>query len=240
MIIDPIIFITLSLISIVLSIGVVVLVSSYSKILSDQHTKDKELENLKNSISQDGLAVLDQARKKSYKMIEDAHMKASEIIGGATVNTNTSKEELEKELQHLIVQQEEIFKKASHELESSYQSVLEELKKQNADQIKHISEDLEKEAVSEISEFKGVLEKQTVQAEQLVSQKVEQEYQAINKELQEYKDQQFKKIDESIYKVLQEVSIAVIGKSLNLDDQQSIIRHALEEAKKEGDFTHGQ
>ena len=93
---------------------------------------------------------------------------------------------------------------------------------------------LDEEMIEEVEEFKDVLEKETLGSEELVRQKVNEKYQKIEQELEEYKRIQFEKLDESIYRVLAKITKEIVGEAVSLEGQQELVMRVLEEAKKEG------
>ena len=60
--------------------------------------------------------------------------------------------------------------------------------------------------------------------------------QTAKKEVQYYKQEQIKKIDNEIYKILQNVSMLVLRKTIPLEDHEQLILDALNKAKEEKVF----
>jgi len=58
----------------------------------------------------------------------------------------------------------------------------------------------------------------------------------IEKELETYKQQRMKSIDQTVMTIIQKASQEIFNKSLSAGDHQSIVIDALEKAKKEGVF----
>ncbi len=56
------------------------------------------------------------------------------------------------------------------------------------------------------------------------------------KEIDAYKEKRMKQLDEKVYLVLKKVAIAVLGKTIDLNRHQRIVKEALEKAKNEGFF----
>jgi hypothetical protein len=55
----------------------------------------------------------------------------------------------------------------------------------------------------------------------------------MEKELEVYKAERLKKVDEKIFEILKDASTKAIGKSLSLEDHEDVVIKALEDAKRE-------
>ncbi len=86
--------------------------------------------------------------------------------------------------------------------------------------------------LDEVKEFADTLHKETIESQQIVEQKVQEEYKKVEGEIKQYKDEQMAKIEESIYDILHDVSHKVMGKALSLKDHEALVLEALEEAKR--------
>ena len=56
------------------------------------------------------------------------------------------------------------------------------------------------------------------------------------KEIDDYKEKRLRQLDEKVYLVLKKVAIAVLGKTIDLNQHQQIVKDALEKAKNEEFF----
>lgn len=106
---------------------------------------------------------------------------------------------------------EKIKQSAEESYEKALQKELGKLNEKNIDILNNISKDI----VS------------------MLKQKAEEDYSKVKKELEEYKGERLKKIDENIYNLLLDVSKETIGKALTFEDHQELILEALDKAKKE-------
>ena len=119
---------------------------------------------------------------------------------------------------------------------ADYKNTLETLKINNLKLLQSIINDIKTQAQTNVEDFKEILEKETVKSQQLVGEKIDEEYQTLHKELEIYKAKRLKQIDDSVYEILQNVSKKVLGKSIKLNDQEELVLDSLAEAKKEGLF----
>lgn len=233
MLIEPIILVELLITIFILATALIVLVIYYAKSLSSFHTLQKEEDHLKSQIHKKGNALLEEARSTSNQIITDANLKAQTIISSAHAFNNDSKIALDKKLEDVVKNQAESLEKASAELTKKYQKSFEELKEENINMLKKTSKDIEQSALNEVFDFKEILEKETLTAQKIIEQKIEDQYAKVQNEIQTYKTEKLVKIDELIYKIIQQVCEKVIGKTLSIRDHQDLVIEALSEAKQE-------
>lgn len=146
--------------------------------------------------------------------------------------TGQSREKIEKAVEEVIRKVgdfgENIGKNLLDELKSltkteedKYQNSLEEGRKELTKVFIEISSYLRKAAETEAESFK-------IEAQKALAQIVDE----YKKAVEEYKLASFKRVNDSIYKLLSQVSKDVIGKSLNRQDHEDLVIKSLEEAQK--------
>lgn len=120
---------------------------------------------------------------------------------------------------------EEIIKNYRNQFENGNQEVkkvISEISRQAAEETKKTSEILLEEFSQKFGEIyhltRSALNKKTIEAGQ---------------EIENYKKEEFKKIDRKIYQILGEVAKKTIGKAVDLSDHEKLVMEALEKAKKE-------
>ena len=59
---------------------------------------------------------------------------------------------------------------------------------------------------------------------------------SAQKEISDYKRESLRKVEDALYRILNLVTKSVLGKALNLEDQQDLVIHALNEAKQQAFF----
>ena len=182
------------------------------------------------------LKVLEEARLSSLKIVRDANEKALHTLEGSNVFNQNLSSEMEGSLKDMSQRQIDTLEALSNDLFRTYEQAINTEKQKNIDTIHSASETLKEEILNEVGEFKATLHKETVDSQNLVEQELKKEYDSIRQELQKYKEEQYKKIDSMIYDVTILAAKKVIGKSLDLDNQQDLVLESLEEAKKQGVF----
>src|SRR5439155_747729 len=113
------------------------------------------------------------------------------------------------------------------------QDMLLSIKNENINMFKNISKQFESEALAEVQDFKQIMQQETVGSQKIVEQKLEQNYQEVEKEVDAYRAKRMQQVDESIMKILYDVSKEVFGKGLDVKSQEELVLKCLGEAKQE-------
>lgn len=232
MTIEPIVFYDLVIIAFVLGLGLVVLIVFYAQVLNKLHLMQKDEEKLKQQINKKGEEVLDRAREKAEEVITEAVDKAQEILGSAALFNEKAKSILDRKLESVSKNQAGMLERSSLDLLKDYEKAIEELKQDNINLFRNISKNIETYASQELKDFKDTLQKETVDSQKIVEQKIEEEFKKAEDDLKTYKLEQLKKIDESIFLLLHNISEMTIGKILNFEQHEELIIEALEKAKR--------
>lgn len=230
---NQLIFISILATNTLLAIVLLAIGVSYAKTVKRLSDSEKERDLLSLQMQEKTSAVLDEARHRAIGIIKDANAKAQSIISSSAELDEQSKQTLATKLEQLSKEESEQFGKSSEDISKMYEAMLQKLREEHLNLLKNMANDIEKQAVSEIDEFKSLLEKDTVSTQKELQEKIDTEYLAIRSELAKYKAARIKKIDDTIYEVLETVSLEIIGKSINLEDQQKLVMDALTEAKSE-------
>lgn len=153
------------------------------------------------------------------------------------------KKKFAQEIEENIVEFKNEFKKTSEEIIKSYKSQFE-----SADeQIKILLTELNQAAKKEFSKIQETNLKTSEELSKDFTQKFAKIYQltqdSLNKkvaetekEIENYKKERFKEIDQKIYQLLGEVAKKTIGKAVDLSTHEKLVMDALQKAKKEGIF----
>lgn len=179
---------------------------------------------------------LDEARQKSAKIIDNANSKALDIVTKADMSADIASENFNEQAVKTASRQIKQLEKTTEEFTKLYEKVLHDLKFKNIEILQNVSEDIQTSALKEINSFRDSVERLTVSSEALVKKKIDSDYETAKKEIESYKENELKKIDNGIYSLLEKISMLALGKALNLSDQEDLIIKSLEKAKKEGVF----
>ncbi|MCL5114029.1 MAG: hypothetical protein M1372_02560 [Patescibacteria group bacterium] len=232
--IDPLIFFDLIAAVFLLSLAITAIAISYARAVKKFNSYQKEADLLLTQIHKKESDLLEDARIKAGKIIEEANVKAQDILNSTNNLNNDSKKTLEDALEKLVKHQAGYFEKVSEDFLKTYQQELASLKEKNIEILRNVSKNIEEDTTNEVKDFDSVLEKETIASQKIVEEKIEQEYTKIQKDTEEYRSQMIKKVDEQIYKIIEEVSKQVLGKGLSLQEHEDLVIDALSKAKKEG------
>jgi len=169
--------------------------------------------------------LVDSARRKSLKLVQEANSKAQVILAQAGDISEESKTNIDRALQELAAKQEDILNQTSVELKDI-----------GLHTIENAAKEIEKGVLAEVSQFEDIVHKETVESEKLVEEKVNKDYQKVKEEIQKYRDEEMAKTDQSVFNVLKDVSTQVLGHALSMEEHRDLVLDALEEAKKRNLF----
>jgi flagellar biosynthesis/type III secretory pathway protein FliH len=91
-------------------------------------------------------------------------------------------------------------------------------------------------ANEEVDNFKDALRQETVEVEKLVGEKVAQRYDAVSREIEDYRQKKLTEVEDKIVTLLEAVGQKVFGRSIPVDQHLELVRKSLEEAKRDGMF----
>jgi hypothetical protein len=236
MAIDPISLIFLTLAVTVLAVVLYLLARSYTKMADKLHSAQKDINSLKNQLSENPIKLLEQAHEKAQELINQANKQAADILASSKVYEDNSNQALKSKLSELEKQQESVFSKASQDMKIAYQNMITQIQEQDINTLKTMTKDIESDVLSDFKEFRDELEKETIKSEKVVKEKIDDEYLTLEKDLEEYKKQKYQKLDDDIYKILYRVSEMVLNQGIPYDKHKELVIEALETAKKEQVF----
>jgi len=191
------------------------LIEKYDKIRTSAQEAEKALE-------QQRARVLEEAKVQAKQIVTEAQTRSGQLISEAASFGNQTKELLGSELNKL----------QAVEL-GYYQKALEETKLQAQASLGGISKDVRQEVVRQIDAVRigltGEIQKAQLETRQMLSAS----YKKMEDEIEAYKAERLKRVDETIFEILKDVSAKAIGKTLSLEDHEDVVVKALEDAKKE-------
>lgn len=149
------------------------------------------------------------ARQKGIKIIESAKDRAMEILTESRLGARDNQGEMDKALQQVTKKQLERYKEI----------------------LQNISKSIEEDTKKEVDQFKKVLEMETVGAQKVVKDRIEEEYEKVNEEVEAYKAEKMKKVESEVGEIMKEFTKIALGK-LSVEQQKVVLLDALEEAKR--------
>lgn len=216
-----------------LCVALLFLVRFYSNLIGKIQETEKEKVLLHSNITQKAQDILSQAHKQNEEIIVRANEQAGQILSDASKTKMSSDDLLKHKLSEMAALQEETLKKLSAEYLASHEKALSSMQSQDLVEVKKISEQFENKLEEQLTEFSTELKKETLEAESQMGSRIEQEYAKNHQEIEQYKQKEIAKIQESLPGILERLSVAILGKSFSTADHEQLIQQALEEAKKE-------
>jgi len=214
-------------------LGVVLMfVYAYVKLHTQLMTLTKQNMYLKNDESGRAEEILHDAHKRALIIIDGANQKATSVLTEAHQIDDTTSRTMQTQLANAAHLHSEELKKASADLLTVYKKALDEIRSEDIQNATNITKNVNKIAEEQIGQFKDILAKETINSEKLVEGKVTKEYEAMEGELQAYKDTRLKEIDNEILQIIQSVTEAVLKKQLTGSDQEQLVYDALTKMKE--------
>lgn len=218
---EPLIFFALITATISVSIALTILIASEVKMLKKYNLLLKENERLRLQEHKKELEILEAARQKAAKIIAEAHFVA-----------DNTKQEFQEQLRIVSLNKTKDFENIASDFLKLYKQDLEDLKLNTIKIVNNITKDIENNTVMELKDFKEILKKETYASQKIVEGKIEEVYAETNKEIETYKEDRIKKVEDEIYNIIQNVASLVLGKAISLKDHEQLVVDALNKAKE--------
>ncbi len=185
--------------------------------------------------------------KKAQTVIEDAHKKAKEILDEASekskqiiASADHSKIDLDNELKGSIRETAgkgiKLLEDQSQNVSKAYQETFEEVKVQFIKQVKDTLGKVQEAGETGLQEFRVALKDQQLTSQYYIEKRLNQEFDQAQKEVARYKDEQMRRVEDSVDRIILRLSEEVLGKAISLEDHEKLILESLSKAKEEGLF----
>jgi len=191
---------------------------------------------MKDESVKENAALLNEARIKATRIIDDANSQALDIISKANLFSGASSEVFEKSLSDVSSAQIKEFDKASSNFTALYFRVLQDLKTKNIEMFQNISKNIESDTLKELDNFKDSMEKLTTSSQNEVKKKITTDYESLQKEIEDCKKKKLEEVESQIYEVLERIAKLALGKALSLSEHEALIEKSIEKAKEKGVF----
>lgn len=213
---DPTIIYVLSLVVAAFSLLTIALVVLYIKLLLKYQSVKEIAEKKAETVN------LEETQKRAKLMIEEARVKAGEIITQAEIFTTNQKNSLLDEIN-----------KSSQAYIDKYQQALKFAEEEAIRMISGIPDQVKSEVSVRIEKFTSGIEAELLSAQKSIQGAVRESYQKAESEIESYKLERLKQVDESIMKMVEDVSRKVLAKEITSDEHEKLVIKALERAKEE-------
>lgn len=182
--------------------------------------------------------VLADAHKQALETIRTAALKAREILQSAETVKEQTMQTLTNETIAITEQHQRYLKDASLKYVETYEHMAEGAQEEYLTTLHTASQGMAQDAKQTLDMFESFLKEQTVGYKQAMEKKIEILRDQTNEYVNEYKKNKLQRVDKAIDEIIVSVAKNVIGRSLNTKEHNELVLRALEEAKKEGFFSH--
>ena len=210
---------------------------SFVLLMSNRHQpKNQERKEVPEEI--EAKHILSNANKEASEIIRVSTLKAREILEGAkTVNQETASS-LAEQITAIAEQHKRYLKDASLKYVETYEHMAESAQEEYLSTLHEASQNMAQDAKQTLGMFEAFLKDQTVGYKQQMEKKIEILRNNVNEYVNDYKKEKLKRVDKAIDEIIISVAKMVIGRSLSIKEHNELVLRALDEAKKEGFFSH--
>ncbi len=226
-------------ICLILGVSLVIVIQDLFKLEKRLQKSDEENNGYKNALQKEADIVLDDAHKRAMHVVDEANRKAMDIVSSSEDYNAESKQALKDNLAAVTKAESDQLNRVGEEMLGTYQSTLQEVQKEGSEVIHTITKDLEARAAQEVSDFSNTIKQETLDSQKVIQERMNAEYEAAKKEVEAYKQSQMKKAQDDIYTLVRFLTDSVLKKGLTVEQHQSLVTEALEEAKSQGVLAHG-
>ncbi len=182
--------------------------------------------------------ILSNANAEAVEIIRVAAEKAREILQSAEHIKESVAVSFEKELTAVADQHKIYLRDASLKYVETYEHMAERAQEEYLSTLHEASRVMAGDAKHTLGMFETFLKDQTIGYKQQMEKKIDDLRNRVNEQVNEYRKEKLKRVDKAINDIIISVAKIVIGHSLNIKEHNELVLRALEEAKKEGFFSH--
>lgn len=169
--------------------------------------------------------LLSQARLRSQQILEEAHVKAAQMISRSQEFIKGSDSAVAKEIDKV----HQIYAK-------TYTEAIEKSKNTAEKMIQNIPQDVKISLITAIDSFRIGLQQEVNKAQSLASLAIKEAYEKASEEVNKYKEDRMAQVDKAILAIVKDVTEKVLSKSVSLEEHEKLVQKSLQEAKKQKIF----
>ncbi len=185
----------------------------------------KTMELKEEKKKESSLPTIERAQAEAQKMIEGARVQAQQIINNAQIFSGNQADVLEKEVQN-----------ANRVNTAKFGESLQLVQNESIKMLSNIPKDVSTALSSQLVNIRATIQTEIEKASASAKEQVDSAYKRAEVEVQNYKLQRLKQIDDSIISILEEVSRKVLAKQISHDEHEKLVMKALEEAREQHVF----
>jgi hypothetical protein len=196
----------------------------------------KEREGLFRESQAKTHSIIYKAIQQANKILVAAELKGLQLLSKQKMTSNDLTDHFNQHLAAVEKALEEQLECNAQHAEETYGEFITSAEKAINDHINQNQKMLEEKAAAMIERTESLITKFTADIEAKVKGDVEKELIAASEEIEQYKQNRMRVVDERIVDILEDVLKVALEKKMSLADQSELIYKALEEAKREHSF----
>ena len=170
-------------------------------------------------------AIVIAANKKAQTIIKEASDRAAKLVNESALVSDQVREKLDKDLERLPQAQADIYRSVFKKVGDDAIKILDD-----------VGKDMKLSSEEQIKNFASILREKAEENQKDINKQIKEAFARVEKDIAEYQHMRQKKVDDTIFQVLHEVSREVINKSLPLHEHEELVRQALQAAKQASIF----
>ena len=217
----------------VLSLALSAVAVSYVFLLIKLNKSEKDKVVLQSKIRDNASEILRQSHEKGLRILQEASVKAEAIIKDSQIFSDTTKDHFIADLKSAKQVQEKLLASRNEEISSLYDQFVADVRHDVNERFHVVAKDMENHALAGIGEFREALESERIFMHKQLEGKVKEEYERVQKDIKDYKEDQMKKIEKRVFDILHSLARDILGRSLSLKEHEDLVQKALVQMKTE-------
>lgn len=228
-------FTALILVAVIAVVIVTLLSVGYDYLLYFRQ-REKALQKKENELSANSRELMEHAHHRATILLAKTTEIAEKMLVQSEFLNGDIQKRLDQTMQSVIEDNKKLLEAQTELFDKSYSEDLTQIRSEYLNQVKNVVSEIRTSTEQELKDFMNVIMKETLSSQTFIGKKITEEFETAQKEIEAYKAEQFKKIDESIKKAIISISEKVLGKAIPLSQHEKLVLDALEVAKREGMF----
>lgn len=200
------------------------------------HKKEEAMNNRTTQVQHTAITIVERAEKKAEIIVEDAVKE----IGDIMKETNVFHEDIEKQVKEALYKSVSTYLQSIETevagVHSMYEKMAEETKAQYLKESSETLNKIKEIGQEEVQSYESSLKSNAATSQQYIKEKIDLEFENTKKEIEAYKLEEMKRVNDTISSVMLKIIERIVGKSLSTAEHEKLIFEALEQAKKENLF----
>lgn len=229
---DPVVIISL-LLNAIAVILVVWLVYRGDKTISQFNPHVSEITKMKEDLLLESKKAMDQSLELARQIVKTTQENATKNLEISNTFLKELHEDVRNKMSQTISESRLNIQNTSGEVVQEYQRAIRDLAAAQEKVLRDSQAQVIEATRAKIDEIGRILPDQVLNLHQGLDQKIQEKLAQADKEIETYKQEQFKEVQEKIYRVIGEISKKTIGRSIDVSTHEELVMNALEKARKD-------